>query len=128
VARILPSGGFLARLSQGSRRGVTGVAGELAAVWVSAFWRNGSSVFPLPRDQKIALATTRHRLDGYSIALEGMAPPGPNCTVLIITLPKTSDRLDGSDLAVYTTNMATPAANIATVVIATTVHPKRELG
>src|ERR1019366_4581090 len=31
-------------------------------------------------------------------------------------------------LAVYTTNMATPAANIATVVIATTVHPKRELG
>jgi hypothetical protein len=29
---------------------------------------------------------------------------------------------------VYTTNMATPAANIATVVIATTVHPKRELG
>jgi hypothetical protein len=30
--------------------------------------------------------------------------------------------------AVYTTNMATPAANIATVVIATTVHPKRELG
>ena len=30
--------------------------------------------------------------------------------------------------AVYTTNMATPAANIATVVIATTAHPKRELG
>ena len=30
--------------------------------------------------------------------------------------------------AVYTTNMATPAANIATVVMATTVHPKRELG
>src|ERR1017187_9550560 len=30
--------------------------------------------------------------------------------------------------AVYTANMATPAANIATVVIATTVHPKRELG
>ena len=29
---------------------------------------------------------------------------------------------------VYITNMATPAANIATVVIATTVHPKRELG
>jgi hypothetical protein len=28
----------------------------------------------------------------------------------------------------YTTNMAKPAANIATVVIATTVHPKRELG
>jgi hypothetical protein len=34
----------------------------------------------------------------------------------------------GSELAVYTTNMATPAMNIATVVIATTVHPKRELG
>jgi hypothetical protein len=30
--------------------------------------------------------------------------------------------------AAYATNMATPAANIATVVIATTVHPKRELG
>jgi hypothetical protein len=30
--------------------------------------------------------------------------------------------------AVYTTNMATPAANIATVVIATTIHPKRGLG
>src|ERR1022692_1265797 len=29
---------------------------------------------------------------------------------------------------VYTTNMATPAANIATVVTATTTHPKRELG
>jgi hypothetical protein len=32
------------------------------------------------------------------------------------------------DSTVYTTNMATPAANIATVVIATTAHPKRELG
>src|ERR1017187_3394507 len=32
------------------------------------------------------------------------------------------------DSTVYTTNMATPAANIATVVIATTTHPKRELG
>jgi hypothetical protein len=32
------------------------------------------------------------------------------------------------DSIVYTTNMATPAANIATVVIATTIHPKRELG
>ena len=28
----------------------------------------------------------------------------------------------------YTTNMAMPATNIATVVTATTVHPKRELG
>jgi len=32
------------------------------------------------------------------------------------------------DSTVYTTNMATPAANIATVVTATTAHPKRELG
>ena len=30
--------------------------------------------------------------------------------------------------AIYTTNMAMPAANIATVVIATTVHPRRGLG
>jgi hypothetical protein len=29
---------------------------------------------------------------------------------------------------VYTTNIAMPVANIATVVIATTVHPERELG
>jgi hypothetical protein len=35
-------------------------------------------------------------------------------------------RLDEARSAVYTTNMATPAANIATVVIATTVHPKRD--
>src|ERR1700676_2068508 len=33
-----------------------------------------------------------------------------------------------AESAFYTTNMATPAANIATVVIATTVHPQRELG
>ena len=39
-----------------------------------------------------------------------------------------SVRLDRARSAVYTTNMATPAASIATVVIATTVHPKRELG
>src|ERR1039458_1997442 len=32
------------------------------------------------------------------------------------------------DSTVFTTNMATPAANIATVVIATPIHPKRELG
>jgi hypothetical protein len=32
------------------------------------------------------------------------------------------------DSTVYTTNMATPAANIATVVIATTIQPRRELG
>jgi hypothetical protein len=38
-----------------------------------------------------------------------------------------SVRLDEPRSAVYTTNMATPAANIATVVIATTVHPKRDL-
>jgi hypothetical protein len=38
-------------------------------------------------------------------------------------------RLEGSDIsAVYTTNMATPAATIAIVVNATTVPPKRELG
>jgi hypothetical protein len=30
--------------------------------------------------------------------------------------------------AVYTTNMATTAANIAAVVRATTIQPKRELG
>jgi hypothetical protein len=30
--------------------------------------------------------------------------------------------------AAYTTNMATPAANIATVAMATTVHPMGELG
>ena len=31
-------------------------------------------------------------------------------------------------LQVYTTNIATPAANMAMVVIATTIHPRRELG
>ena len=31
-------------------------------------------------------------------------------------------------IGIYTTNMAMPAANIATVVIATRTHPKRELG
>ena len=39
-----------------------------------------------------------------------------------------SVELDSAGSAVYTTNMATPAANIATVAIATTVHPRRELG
>jgi hypothetical protein len=40
-----------------------------------------------------------------------------------------SVRLDGGQrAALYTTNMATPATNIATVVIATTIHPNRELG
>jgi hypothetical protein len=53
---------------------------------------------------------------------------GSNCTLLAITLAKRGARLDDNDWAVYTTNMATPAANIATVVIATTVHPKGELG
>ena len=42
------------------------------------------------------------------------------------TLP--SAWLRGCKMAVYTTNMAMPAMNIATVVIATTTHPKRELG
>jgi hypothetical protein len=37
-------------------------------------------------------------------------------------------RSDGSEIGIYTTNMAMPAANIATVVIATRVHPRRELG
>src|ERR1700722_14083176 len=32
------------------------------------------------------------------------------------------------EVRAYTTNMATPAANIAKVVMATTVHPRRELG
>src|SRR5205807_6672214 len=39
-----------------------------------------------------------------------------------------SVQLDSAGSAVYTTNMATPAANIAAVAIATTVHPRRELG
>jgi hypothetical protein len=40
-----------------------------------------------------------------------------------------SVRPQGNEIStVYTTNMATPAANIATVVTATTAHPKRELG
>jgi hypothetical protein len=37
-------------------------------------------------------------------------------------------RSNGSEIGIYTTNMAMPAANIATVVIATRIHPKRELG
>ena len=37
-------------------------------------------------------------------------------------------RLNGSEIGSLTTNMATPEANIATAVIATTVHTKRELG
>ena len=37
-------------------------------------------------------------------------------------------RFDATEPVVYTTNMATPAANIAAMVIATTPHPKRELG
>jgi hypothetical protein len=36
--------------------------------------------------------------------------------------------IDTAEFAIYTTNIATPAANMATVVIATTIHPKRELG
>ena len=39
-----------------------------------------------------------------------------------------SVRLDEARSAVYITDMATPAGNIATVVIAATVHPKREFG
>src|SRR5258707_14791995 len=39
-----------------------------------------------------------------------------------------SVQLDSAGSAVYTTNIATPAANIAAVVMATTVHPRRELG
>src|SRR5476649_751423 len=39
-----------------------------------------------------------------------------------------SMRSNGCQIGIYTTNIATPAANIATVVSATRVHPKRELG
>jgi len=39
-----------------------------------------------------------------------------------------SVRIEAARSAGYTTNIATPAANSATAVIATTVHPKRELG
>ncbi len=87
-------------------------------------------MFPLPRDQKIAFATTVHRLDSieHSPGRNGFA--GPNCTVLTITLAKPGERAArrAASLAVYTTNMAMPAANIAIVVNATTIHPKRELG
>jgi hypothetical protein len=75
---------------------------------------------------------------------------GPNCTVLTLNLAKCVSsgclgwmptaqrevqnagrgipraRLDEVRSAVYTTNMATPAANIAIVMVATTVHSKRE--
>jgi hypothetical protein len=44
----------------------------------------------------------------------------------LVRLPSMINQWSGP--AVYTTNIATPAANITTVVIATTVHPKRELG
>jgi len=38
-------------------------------------------------------------------------------------------RLDGSEIgSLPKRKMAIPAANIATVVIATTIYPKRELG
>ena len=37
-------------------------------------------------------------------------------------LPKSPSR------SAYTTNIATPATNMAAVVIATTIHPRRELG
>jgi hypothetical protein len=45
-----------------------------------------------------------------------------------ISLVRLLTRSRWSRWAVYTTNIATPAANISTVVMATTVHPKRELG
>ena len=36
---------------------------------------------------------------------------GPNCTLLTISLVKPGELLDGSEVGVYTTNIATPAAN-----------------
>ena len=36
--------------------------------------------------------------------------------------------VDTARLAAYTTNIATPAVNMAIVAMATTIHPRRELG
>ena len=46
----------------------------------------------------------------------------------LCTISLTSVRIVGNEATFYTTNIATPAANMATVVTATTIHPRRELG
>jgi hypothetical protein len=75
------------------------------------------------------LAARAHRLDKYIIGSERIV--GLVRTAQFRQLDADIRRANGSirgRSAVYTTNIATPAANIATVVIVTTDHPWRELG
>jgi hypothetical protein len=75
------------------------------------------------------LAARAHRLDKYIIGSERIV--GLVRTAQFRQLNADIRRANGSTRgrsAVYTTNIATPAANIATVVIVTTDHPWRELG
>jgi hypothetical protein len=75
----------------------------------------------------IALATTIHPLNRYRIGLERTARPVQTAQFRQLILRQNCGSMTARS-AVYATNIAMPAANIATVVIATKVHPKRELG
>jgi len=83
----------------------------------------------LSERQAPPLAGKAHRLDKYSIGSERIV--GLVRTAQFRQLDADIRRANGSTRGrsgVYTTNIATSAANIATVVIVTTDHPKPELG
>src|ERR1700684_4382467 len=75
VARVSPSGGFLARSESGIAPGCDrGGWGALRSLGIS-FLAPWIISLPLPRGQWIALRTIVHRLDRYSIALARMVLP-----------------------------------------------------
>src|SRR5437588_13071650 len=79
--------------------------------------------WPIPRGQSCCDFSSP---DGYSIGSERMVRSKMHSSE---KWPRVSGELRlGSVIGSYTTNMVTPAVNIATVVTATTIHPKRELG
>jgi hypothetical protein len=119
------SGGFLARFESGVAPGCD--SGGWAALRsfaigflsIRLFFPHGKSSAhrcECPSSQSI-----QHRL-----GKNGMADP--KCTVPIIAGCPLAEAPWQRKSAFYTTNIATPAANIATVVIATTHRPKPELG
>ena len=119
------SAGFLARFESGVAPGYE--SGGWAAL--RSFGIGFLSIrFFFPRGQSSSLrceCPSSHAIQ-HRLGKNGTADP--KCTLL--TIVESGGRLAAWQMksVFYITNIATPAANIATVVIATTLHPKRELG
>jgi hypothetical protein len=128
VAEGSESGGLLARSLSGIAPACDrGGWGALRSLGIGLLVLRLISCF-FPTGQGSAFAATVHPHDRCSIVLERRARPVQTAQFLTISLAKPGAwGSTAARSAVYTTNMATPAANITNLVSATTVHPKREL-